>query len=128
MPGPVFLARISRPACGPCWPGPNGPGGPPPAPARSSTTGARPRAASWPRTGPRIARPEGGDPHDAVRGAGRPDHGGDGGARAPGRGGAALLASPLPQPELQNRAPLGARAADVERLQLPAATALRPDV
>jgi alpha-1,6-mannosyltransferase len=76
--GPVFPARISRPACGPCWPGRNGPGGPPPAPARSSTTGARPRAASWRRTGPGIARPEGGDPHDAVRGAGRLDHGGHG--------------------------------------------------
>ena len=47
---------------------------------------------------------------------------------APGRGGAALLASTLPQPELHNLATLGALAADVERVQLPAATALRPDV
>ena len=47
---------------------------------------------------------------------------------APGRGWAALLASTLPQPELHNLATLGALAADVERLQLPAATALRPDV
>src|SRR6185437_5146351 len=47
---------------------------------------------------------------------------------APGRGWAALLASTLPQPELHNLATLGALAADVERAQLPAATALRPDV
>ena len=44
------------------------------------------------------------------------------------RGWAALLAGTLPQPELHNLATLGARAADVERTQLPAATALRPDV
>src|SRR6476646_1327336 len=47
---------------------------------------------------------------------------------APGRGWAALLAGTLPQPELHNLATLGALAADVERAQLPAATALRPDV
>ena len=50
---------------------------------------------------------------------------------APGRGWAALLASTLPRPELHNLATLGALgalAADVERVQLPAATALRPDV
>ena len=47
---------------------------------------------------------------------------------APGRGWAALLASTLPEPELHNLATLGALAADVERAQLPAATALRPDV
>ena len=47
---------------------------------------------------------------------------------APGRGWAALLASTLPEPELHNLATLGALAADVERVQLPAATALRPDV
>src|SRR6476469_5186989 len=47
---------------------------------------------------------------------------------APGRGWAALLASTLPRPELHNLATLGALAADVERAQLPAATALRPDV
>ena len=47
---------------------------------------------------------------------------------APGRGWAALLASTLPQPELYNLATLGALAADVERAQLPAAMALRPDV
>jgi lysophospholipase L1-like esterase len=50
---------------------------------------------------------------------------------APGggwRGWAALLAGTLPQPELHNLATLGALAADVERVQLPAATALRPDV
>src|ERR1700747_2251118 len=47
---------------------------------------------------------------------------------APGRGWAALLASTLPQPELHNLATLGALAADVERVQLPAATALKPDV
>jgi lysophospholipase L1-like esterase len=47
---------------------------------------------------------------------------------APGRGWAALLASTLPQSELHNLATLGALAADVERAQLPAATALRPDV
>jgi hypothetical protein len=47
---------------------------------------------------------------------------------APGRGWAALLASTLPEPELHNLATLGALAADVERAQLAAATALRPDV
>ena len=50
---------------------------------------------------------------------------------APGggwRGWAALLAGTLPQPELHNLATLGALAADVERVQLPAAAALRPDV
>jgi lysophospholipase L1-like esterase len=50
---------------------------------------------------------------------------------APGggwRGWAALLAGTLPQPEMHNLATLGAVAADVERLQLPAAMALRPDV
>jgi len=47
---------------------------------------------------------------------------------APGRGWAALLADTLPQPELHNLATLGALAADVEHAQLPAATALRPDV
>jgi len=36
--------------------------------------------------------------------------------------------STLPQPELHNLATLGAPAADVERVQLPAATAPRPDV
>ncbi len=50
---------------------------------------------------------------------------------APGggwRGWAALLAGTLPQPEMHNLATLGALAADVERVQLPAATALRPEV
>ena len=50
---------------------------------------------------------------------------------APGggwRGWAALLAGALPEPEMHNLATLGALAADVERLQLPAAAALRPDV
>ena len=50
---------------------------------------------------------------------------------APGggwRGWAALLAGTLPQPEVHNLARLGALAADVERVQLPAATVLRPDV
>src|SRR6266700_4828753 len=44
------------------------------------------------------------------------------------RGWAALLAGSLPQPEVHNLATLGALAADVERVQLPAATAMRPDV
>jgi lysophospholipase L1-like esterase len=44
------------------------------------------------------------------------------------RGWAALLAGSLPQPEMHNLATSGALAADVERIQLPAATALRPDV
>jgi lysophospholipase L1-like esterase len=44
------------------------------------------------------------------------------------RGWAALLAGTLPQPELHNLATLGALAADVERVQLPAATALHPEV
>jgi len=50
---------------------------------------------------------------------------------APGggwRGWAALLAGTLPEPQMHNLATLGALAADVERVQLPAATALRPDV
>ena len=41
------------------------------------------------------------------------------------RGWAALLAGSLHQPEMHNLARLGALAADVERVQLPAATALR---
>ena len=44
------------------------------------------------------------------------------------RGWATLLAGTLAQPELHNLATLGALAADVERAQLPAAMALRPDV
>ena len=44
------------------------------------------------------------------------------------RGWATLLAGTLPQPELHNLATLGALADDVEHDQLPAATALRPDV
>jgi len=44
------------------------------------------------------------------------------------RGFAALLADSLPQPDLHNLAFLGAQAADVERVQLPAALDLRPDV
>jgi lysophospholipase L1-like esterase len=44
------------------------------------------------------------------------------------RGWAALLAGTLPQPEMHNLAALGALAVDVERVQLPAATALRPEV
>ena len=44
------------------------------------------------------------------------------------RGWAALLAADLHQPVMHNLATLGALAADVERLQLPAATALQPDV
>jgi lysophospholipase L1-like esterase len=44
------------------------------------------------------------------------------------RGFAALLAETLPEPELHNLAFLGAQAADVERVQLPAALDLKPDV
>ncbi len=44
------------------------------------------------------------------------------------RGWAALLAASLHQPVMHNLATLGALAADVERLQLPAATVLKPDV
>jgi lysophospholipase L1-like esterase len=44
------------------------------------------------------------------------------------RGWAALLAASLHQPDMYNLATLGALAADVERLQLPAATDLKPDV
>jgi lysophospholipase L1-like esterase len=44
------------------------------------------------------------------------------------RGWAALLAATLDEPDMHNLATLGARAADVERLQLPAALKLRPDV
>jgi lysophospholipase L1-like esterase len=50
---------------------------------------------------------------------------------APGggwRGWAALLAASLPQPDVHNLATLGALAADVECVQLPAALDLRPDV
>jgi lysophospholipase L1-like esterase len=56
---------------------------------------------------------------------------GDPDPEAPGggwRGWAALLVGSLPQPDMHNLATLGARAADVEGLQLPAAIALRPDV
>jgi lysophospholipase L1-like esterase len=44
------------------------------------------------------------------------------------RGWTALLAASLHQPVVHNLATLGALAADVERLQLPTATVLRPDV
>ncbi len=44
------------------------------------------------------------------------------------RGWAALLGASLPQPVTHNLATLGALAADVERLQLPAALVLKPDV
>ena len=44
------------------------------------------------------------------------------------RGWAALLADTLDQPEMHNLATLGALAIDVERLQLPAAVDLKPDV
>jgi lysophospholipase L1-like esterase len=44
------------------------------------------------------------------------------------RGWAALLAATLCQPDMHNLATLGAQARDVERLQLPAALSLRPDV
>jgi lysophospholipase L1-like esterase len=44
------------------------------------------------------------------------------------RGWATLLAGTLPQPEVHNLATLGALAADVEHVQLPAATAMRPDL
>ena len=44
------------------------------------------------------------------------------------RGWAALLGGTLPQAEMHNLATPGALAADVERVQLPAAAALRPDV
>ena len=44
------------------------------------------------------------------------------------RGFAVLLADTLPQPDLHNLAFLGAQAADVERVQLPAALDLKPDV
>ena len=44
------------------------------------------------------------------------------------RGWAALLGASLQQPVTHNLATLGALAVDVERLQLPAATALKPDV
>ena len=58
-------------------------------------------------------------------GMGDPDRESPGGGW---RGWAALLAASLPQPEMHNLATLGALAADVERLQLPAATDLKPDV
>jgi lysophospholipase L1-like esterase len=44
------------------------------------------------------------------------------------RGWARLLAATLHQPDLHNLATLGAQALDVERLQLPAAQALKPDI
>ncbi len=44
------------------------------------------------------------------------------------RGWAALLADTLDQPEMHNLATLGALAIDVERLQLPAAVDLKPDI
>jgi len=60
---------------------------------------------------------------DPVRRAG----GRAGGSRA-WRGWAALLAGGLPEPSLHILASCGARTADVERYQLPAALRLRPDV
>jgi lysophospholipase L1-like esterase len=53
---------------------------------------------------------------------------GDPGPEGGWRGWAALLAASLPQPDMHNLATLGALAADVERLQLPAAADLKPDV
>jgi len=53
---------------------------------------------------------------------------GDPGPAGGWRGWAALLAGTLPEPEVHNLARLGALAADVERVQLPAAMTLRPDV
>jgi lysophospholipase L1-like esterase len=50
-----------------------------------------------------------------------------GGSRA-WRGWAALLAEGMPEPSLHILASCGARAADVERRQLPAALRLRPDI
>ncbi|MBV9380091.1 MAG: SGNH/GDSL hydrolase family protein [Streptosporangiaceae bacterium] len=44
------------------------------------------------------------------------------------RGWAELLARGLPEPELHNLATLGAQSSHVERFQLPAALALRPDI
>ncbi len=44
------------------------------------------------------------------------------------RGWAAFLAATLHQPDMHNLATLGAQAPDVERLQLPAALRLKPDV
>src|ERR1700719_4597827 len=44
------------------------------------------------------------------------------------RGWAPLLAASLHQPVIHNLATLGALAVDVERIQLPAATELKPDV
>jgi lysophospholipase L1-like esterase len=44
------------------------------------------------------------------------------------RGWPAFLAASLPEPELHNLAVLGGQSAEVERLQLPAALALKPDV
>ena len=44
------------------------------------------------------------------------------------RGWAALLGASMQQPVMHNLATLGALAVDVERLQLPAATLLKPDV
>jgi lysophospholipase L1-like esterase len=62
-------------------------------------------------------------PGDSITvGMGDPDPGGG------WRGWAALLAASLYQPDMHNLATLGALAADVERLQLPAATDLKPDV
>jgi lysophospholipase L1-like esterase len=58
-------------------------------------------------------------------GMGDPDPGPSGGRW---RGWAALLGASLPEPSIHNLATLGAQAADVERRQLPAAAALRPDV
>jgi len=44
------------------------------------------------------------------------------------RGWPALLATGLPEPQMHNLAVLGAQTADIERDQLPAALALKPDV
>ena len=44
------------------------------------------------------------------------------------RGWPALLATGLPEPEVHNLAVLGAQTSDIERNQLPAALALKPQV
>ena len=73
---------------------------------------------------------EAGVRHDDVRGARRLDHGGHGrpGTGAAGAAGPRCWPARCPSPRCTTWPRLGALAADVERVQLPAATALRPDV
>ena len=134
-PGPAWRARTSRAGVHAVLARPEaGPPGRGPGPRRTLRLGRAPcegflavhRACV--RTSRRTERQRAYDP--VICRAGRLDHGRHG---RPGAGGGLarvgrLLADSLDQPEMHNLATLGALAIDVERMQLPAAVALEPDV